>query len=126
MPTDDNVPTSSLPIPPSLPPAYIATPPLTPTPPPVAARLRRGPNPIVRDRTAREAEASGGTSCKRRVPSQLVDARSDEDDEQDEDNDDNDDEGVRKRREVMPLLGGDGRGNGSGGRCAMVGDMGKK
>ena len=113
-----DVPTSSLLTVPSLPPAYN----IIDDDPPPAARLRRGPDPIAMDRTARGgggvmSSARWGTSCTRRDPSQLVDARSeDDDDEYDED-----DDWGRKRREVMPSLGGDGRGNGSGARCAMVG-----
>lgn len=50
-------------------------------------------------------------SCIRSAPSQLVEARSDDDDE--------DDEAGRYWREVIPSFGGDGRDMGSGG-CAMV------
>jgi len=50
-------------------------------------------------------------SCIRSAPSQLVEARSDDDAE----------EGGRYWREVIPSLGGEGREMASGRGCAMVG-----
>ena len=52
-------------------------------------------------------------SCIRSAPSQLVEARSDDDDA----------DGGRYWREVIPSLGGEGREMGSGRGCAMVGGV---